>query len=69
MHALHYANNDRHNGALSSFSIWCNYYDVMIYSEWRREKNKNAGDTVQKTIDGTKQIKIIQEACIISWVY
>ncbi|KRY80372.1 hypothetical protein T4D_12951 [Trichinella pseudospiralis] len=32
------------------------------YREWRREKNKNAGDTVQKTIDGTKQIKIIQEA-------
>ncbi|KRZ35274.1 hypothetical protein T4C_7373 [Trichinella pseudospiralis] len=32
------------------------------YREWRREKNKNADDTVQKSIDGTKQIKRIQEA-------
>ncbi|KRY99137.1 hypothetical protein T4B_11970, partial [Trichinella pseudospiralis] len=37
------------------------------YREWRREKNKNADDTVQKSIDGTKQIKRIQEACMISW--
>ncbi|KRZ66619.1 hypothetical protein T10_5480, partial [Trichinella papuae] len=51
--ALHYANNDRHNGALSS----------------RMEKRKkNADDTVQKSIDGTKQIKRKQEACMISWV-
>ncbi|KRY97206.1 hypothetical protein T11_11006 [Trichinella zimbabwensis] len=38
------------------------------YREWRTEK-KNADDTVQKSIDGTKQIKRKQEACMISWVY
>ncbi|KRZ08130.1 hypothetical protein T11_16716, partial [Trichinella zimbabwensis] len=27
------------------------------------KKNKNADDTVQKSIDGTKQIKRKQEAC------
>ncbi|KRZ40046.1 hypothetical protein T4C_7652 [Trichinella pseudospiralis] len=32
------------------------------YRKWRREKNKNADDTVQKFINATKQIKRIQEA-------
>ncbi|KRZ74293.1 hypothetical protein T10_2647 [Trichinella papuae] len=32
------------------------------YREWRREKNKNADDTIEKSIDGTKQIKRKQEA-------
>ncbi|KRY95987.1 hypothetical protein T11_15231 [Trichinella zimbabwensis] len=41
----------------------------MAYREWRREKNKNADDTIEKSIDGTKQIKRKQEACMISWVY
>ncbi|KRX88140.1 hypothetical protein T4E_9515 [Trichinella pseudospiralis] len=29
--------------------------------EWRREKNKNTDNTVQKSIDGTKQIKRKQD--------
>ncbi|KRZ45455.1 hypothetical protein T4C_9161, partial [Trichinella pseudospiralis] len=33
------------------------------YREWRREENKNTDDTVQKSIDGKKQIKRKQEAC------
>ncbi|KRY95268.1 hypothetical protein T11_1872 [Trichinella zimbabwensis] len=33
------------------------------------KKNKNADDTIEKSIDGTKQIKRKQEACMISWVY
>ncbi|KRZ06954.1 hypothetical protein T11_9290, partial [Trichinella zimbabwensis] len=32
------------------------------YREWKRENNKNADGTVQKSIDGTKQIKRKQEA-------
>ncbi|KRY84202.1 hypothetical protein T4D_4084 [Trichinella pseudospiralis] len=51
------------------FSIWCNFYEVMMYREWRREKTKNTDEIVQKFIDGTKQIKRNQEACMISWVY
>ncbi|KRZ40048.1 hypothetical protein T4C_12880 [Trichinella pseudospiralis] len=38
------------------------------YKERRREK-KNADDTVQNSINATKQIKRIQEACMLSWVY
>ncbi|KAL1236909.1 Type II restriction enzyme BanI [Trichinella pseudospiralis] len=33
----------------------------LLNKEWRREKNKNADNTVQKSIDGTKQIKRKQE--------
>ncbi|KRY64348.1 hypothetical protein T4A_2529 [Trichinella pseudospiralis] len=33
------------------------------------KKNKNAGGTLQNSINGTEQIKQIQEACMISWVY
>ncbi|KRY72508.1 hypothetical protein T4A_14445, partial [Trichinella pseudospiralis] len=32
------------------------------YRKWRREETKNADETVQKFIDGTKQIKRNQEA-------
>ncbi|KRZ15764.1 hypothetical protein T4B_2871, partial [Trichinella pseudospiralis] len=76
--ALHYANNDRHNASCfisnwafvcliyvasgSVFSIWCNFYEVMMYREWKREETKNTDEIVQKFIDGTKQIKRNQEA-------
>ncbi|KRY81067.1 hypothetical protein T4D_15990 [Trichinella pseudospiralis] len=33
------------------------------------KKNKNADETVQKSIDSKKQTKRRQEACMISWVY
>ncbi|KRY84189.1 hypothetical protein T4D_3497 [Trichinella pseudospiralis] len=36
----------------SVFSIWCNYYDVMMYREWKREETKNTDKIVQKFIDG-----------------
>ncbi|KRY71191.1 hypothetical protein T4A_13781 [Trichinella pseudospiralis] len=35
----------------------------------KEKKNKNADDTVHKFIDGTKQIKRKQEACMISWAF
>ncbi|KRZ34040.1 hypothetical protein T4C_7497, partial [Trichinella pseudospiralis] len=34
------------------------------YREWRIEENKNADGSVQKSIDGRKQIERKQEACI-----
>ncbi|KRY84208.1 hypothetical protein T4D_15812 [Trichinella pseudospiralis] len=39
------------------------------YREWKREETKNTDEIVQKFIDGTKQIKRNQEACMISRLY
>ncbi|KRY70372.1 hypothetical protein T4A_4999 [Trichinella pseudospiralis] len=56
--------------SLLEAGITCSIMQITIaitvpyhqYREWRREKkNKNADDTVLKSIDGTKQIKRKQE--------
>ncbi|KRY98270.1 hypothetical protein T4B_4582 [Trichinella pseudospiralis] len=45
------------------------YFKVLCIKNGEEKKNKNADDTVQNSINATKQIKRIQEACMLSWVY